>query len=262
MTNKNNSKFKLSKWYLDCISEKGDVIIVYSAELRWNKIVIPYNSVLVYNSDGNTILKKSRFNRKATPQQNEEQINLVDPVFGFEGNWGLDHSPLNIKIYESTDGFLSWHCFQPRSKVRLKIKNIGSFTGFGYAEKLDMTIEPWKIPMNQIRWGRYNSATDNMVWIELDADPDKQWVWYNGELSRMAEICDDSVLIPDIDLKITFTETRIIEAEKKISNVVGSLLSYIPGINKSIPLSFLNARETKWLSCGELIKNGEIHSLG
>lgn len=27
--------YRLSKWYLDCVSERGEVLIAYWAELRW-----------------------------------------------------------------------------------------------------------------------------------------------------------------------------------------------------------------------------------
>lgn len=32
------TSFALSKWYLDCVSERGDVFIGYAASLSWKKI--------------------------------------------------------------------------------------------------------------------------------------------------------------------------------------------------------------------------------
>ena len=39
--------FRLSKWYMDCASESGDIVIAYAARLHWRAITLHYASVLV-----------------------------------------------------------------------------------------------------------------------------------------------------------------------------------------------------------------------
>jgi len=261
MRSSENSNFILSKWFLDCINEEGEAVIIYSAELCWNNIVVPYNSMLICHRDGTTSFK-SRFTRKTKPLLSENMVSLTDNVFGIEGKWNKDHTALKTRIYDSEDGSLDWNCLQPRSDVFINILNRGTYNGLGYVEKLDLSIEPWKLNMNQLRWGRFNSSTDSVVWIELLSNNNKQWLWHNGYFISGAEISDKSVYIPETEMKISFTNTRVIETEKKIFNVVRSLISYFPGIKKSIPWSFLNAIETKLLSFGELKQNGKIRSKG
>ena len=122
MTSLNNSNFNLSKWFLDCVTEEGEAVIIYYAELCWNKIVIPYNSMLICSSDGSTSFK-SRFTRKTIPLESEKMISLTDNVFGIDGKWIKDHTALKAKIYDSYEGSLNWQCLQPRSNVKINISN-------------------------------------------------------------------------------------------------------------------------------------------
>jgi hypothetical protein len=39
--------FVLSKYYLDCVSDDGDVFIAYAAEVRWHALALSYTAVLV-----------------------------------------------------------------------------------------------------------------------------------------------------------------------------------------------------------------------
>jgi len=52
------------------------------------------------------------------------------------------------------------------------------------------------------------------------------------------------------------------ESEKKILKVVGDLLTYLPGFNKTMTANFLAADEFKWLSQGVLKKSGKIINCG
>jgi hypothetical protein len=40
------SSFLLTKWYLDCVAENGDAVVVYVADLRWNNLSIHCASLL------------------------------------------------------------------------------------------------------------------------------------------------------------------------------------------------------------------------
>jgi hypothetical protein len=40
------SSFLLTKWYLDCVAESGDAVILYVADLRWNALTVHYGSLL------------------------------------------------------------------------------------------------------------------------------------------------------------------------------------------------------------------------
>jgi hypothetical protein len=40
--------FQLSKWYMDCASESGEIVIAYAARLKWRAITLHYASLLVH----------------------------------------------------------------------------------------------------------------------------------------------------------------------------------------------------------------------
>lgn len=69
---------------------------------------------------------------------------------------------IQARIFDSEEGHLDWKCYQPASKVKLKIKD-QVLEGSGYAKQLIITIPPWEIPMNELRWGRFGSGENKMV---------------------------------------------------------------------------------------------------
>ena len=131
-----------------------------------------------------------------------------------------------------------------------------------------MTVPPWNIPMDQLRWGRFVSDEDNLVWIEIKENKKWQWIWLNGEKTDNCIIDDNRIFIPEREMVLNLDRGVILESEKKIFSIVEKLIRLIPGFNKVVPLQFLMADECKWLSKGALrtkantVTNGiAIHEL-
>jgi hypothetical protein len=257
---KGGNKFYLEKWFLDCTSDDGEALIFYAAKLKWGRWTVPYTAILYYGEDGN-MTNKSRYSRVNIPEKNDQTILWSDSQFGVEGKWLAMASPLKARVFESEEGYLDWNCFQPASKVELNYKN-KIIKGNGYVEQLIMTIPAWKIPMDELRWGRYLSPTDNMVWIELKKNTLKQWLWLNGEKIQEAVISDDQIFIPSKDISVEFDRSVVLESEKKILSVVETLVNYIPGFNKIMPLQFLMADEFKWFGNGVFKKSNKFQNSG
>ena len=252
--------FHLEKWFLDCVSEEGEVMIFYAANLRWHKWKVPYTSWLHYAGSSDAVVN-SRFTKINIPEREGESIQWQDDRFGVSGSWEAIAPPLNARLFDSEDGYLDWHCYQPLSRVRLNLKD-RIVEGLGYAEKLILSVEPWKIPMDELRWGRYCSEEDNIVWIELRGEGEKQWLWHNGERLNTVKIEDGKLMMPDKGLALELDKRIVLESEKKIFNVVKSLLSFIPGFSRSMSSRFLMSDESKWCSHGVLRKNNNVVSQG
>ena len=107
-------------------------------------------------------------------------ITWSDRQFGVSGCWKSLTTPVNARLFDSGEGFIDWKCHQPASNVTLKF-NERTIEGIGYAEQLILTVPPWKIPMDELRWGRFGSSGNQMVWIELREEEKWQWLWLNGE---------------------------------------------------------------------------------
>jgi len=259
-TLKDRNGFHLNKWFLDCVTDEGEAWIFYAAELRWHGLKVPYTSSMHYTPNAGTALH-SRFRRISMPEKSGQSIHWQDVQFGVSGSWKAAAPSLKSRLVKSEDGYLDWNCLQPMSKVEMNIDG-RIVEGSGYAEQLIMTIEPWKIPMDELRWGRYTSGTDNIVWIELRGSERQQWLWLNDERLCRSTIEDDQIVIPEKGLILELKKDVVLESEKKILNVVKRLLRFVPGFNRSMPSRFLNSDESKWLSQGVLRKEAEVISTG
>lgn len=251
-TYKHPSHFNLNKWFLDFVDENGTAMIFYSAELKWHGIKIPYSSCLHCDEAGN-IIQKSRFRNVQLPSKDENKINWADSKFGVGGVWQSSSVPVSAKIVESDAGYLDWKCYQPASEVKLEFDGKVIY-GKGYAEQLLLTIPVWEIPMNELRWGHFGAENDHVVWIELKGEKTEQWLWLNGDRIFNCKISDELILIPDKNISIKLDRAVVLESEKKILSVVEKLRGFIPGLKKIIPLNFLLADESKWLSKAALYK--------
>ena len=254
------ANFHLNKWYLDCIGFNGETMIFYAAELSWYGMSVSYTSYIFYNPLVG-VIQKSRFRNVQMPDKGETYITWKDVKLEVEGSWERLTHPISARIFNSEEGVLDWNCFQPVSKVRIKIKD-RIIEGKGYAEQLILTALPWKIPMNELRWGRFASIEYQSVWIEFRKNKIRQWMWYKGDKIEKCTISDKNIIIPEKNVSIKLDQGRILESEKKIFSVVQDIIKYLPGFNKVIPLNFLMAQEIKWLSKCHIIADGETIASG
>ena len=260
ISNMHKGNFHLNKWFLDFVGNSGETIIFYAAKLTWHGLVVPYTSFLFYDpSDG--VHQKSRFRNIRMPEKTKNLITWSDSKFEVEGAWESLAKPLQARLFDSEEGYLDWKCFQPSSKVRLRISD-KILEGRGYAEQLILTAPPWKIPMNELRWGRFGSSEDQMVWIEIREEDKRQWLWLNGDKIKNCIIEDDYISVPEKELILKLDQGVELESEKKIFSIVEKLILYIPGFNKFMPLNFLMADEFKWLSKCQLQTDGKTISTG
>jgi hypothetical protein len=246
--------FLLEKWFLDFVTDEGEAYIFYAAKMRWHKITVPYKSVLHY-SPATGKMHRARFNNVRFPLIKDKTISWKDSALKVDGIWEARADSLNAQLFASVEGRLEWNCFQPTSMVKVKVGDI-DLNGLGYAEQLILTVEPWKIPMKELRWGRFVSATDSLLWIEIKSEQTKQWIWFNGEKADNAIVSDTEIIIQSVDIRLKLENRQVIESEKKINQVVKRMLRFIPGFKHSIPFNFLSAEEYKWISRGSLYKNG------
>lgn len=247
------SNFHLNKWFLDFIGNNGETMIFYAAKLSWKGTAVHYAS-WIYCDPENGVKERSHFRNVQFPEKRDNLITWIDDEFKVSGSWESAAKPLQARIFESDHGYLDWNCFQPASRVQLKIKDT-IIEGEGYVEQLILTAPPWHIPMNDLRWGRFRSSHDTMVWIELRKENKQQWLWLNGEKITNCSIEDDHISSPE-NFLLKLDCGVVLESEKKIFQLIHKLLRYLPGFNKLMPAKFLMAHSHKWLSKGEFQKNG------
>lgn len=88
--------------------------------------------------------------------------------------------PVASTVYESADGRIDWECRQPAADARVRLAGGREITGLGYAERLRMTIPPWRLPLRTLRWGRFLAAGESWVWIDWQGPHVARFAFRNG----------------------------------------------------------------------------------
>ena len=239
----------LSKWYMDCVAGDGTVFMGYSGTVRWRSLSLGYASIMTYPNDPGS---PARFSlRDNPPPQNEGGTLLWNvPRFGLEGIWRSVVPPVHLDMLRTEIGSIGWHCTQPMAAAEVAIGPIRHFKGYGYAENLLVSIKPWQIPINVLRWGRFISDKDSVVWIDWKGSEPRTWVFHNGMKYVEACVGDKSVLFGGLTLSLD--DPVAIREGPIIRGAFGKL----PLPLECLPVRALRARECKWRSRGRLFRSG------
>ena len=81
-----------------------------------------------------------------------------------------------------------WRCLQPRSRATVNLASGKVVKGLGFLERLDMTLAPWKLPIQELRWGRFLSDRESLVWIDWRGSQACRIVLQNGILVQATSV--------------------------------------------------------------------------
>ncbi|HXJ88091.1 MAG TPA: hypothetical protein VMS18_14815 [Candidatus Binatia bacterium] len=236
--------FRLSKWYLDYVTDSGNASIAYVGDLQWGPISLHYSSLL--RSTGSDVKQRNSLRHGNLPEMSGNQISWDASQFNFTAAWQADSREVREAVFANEEGSVDWHCLIPCG-----LANAGNDSGLGYVEHLTMTVAPWKIPIKDLRWGRFGSATDWAVWIDWQGEYLNKIVYLNGKRASAAQIGDDEITFDD-GSSLTMDRSLILR-----SGPLGTTaLSSIPGVNKTFPARLLQVNECKWRSRARLICPG------
>jgi len=235
--------FLLSKWYMDCASDSGEVIVAYAARLKWRAITLHYTSLLVHEP-GQKPRVQTSMRASAEPVLDGEVITWTSESLAASGKWTALASAEPETIYTSPNGDVKWHCHQPRSRAEITIGD-RVVRGLGYAEHLELTIEPWQMPIDSLRWGRFVGARSSLVWIDWRGGHDKKLVLYEGKPLASPEIEERAVSGEGVRLSIE-------EGATLRSGQIGkTALELVPGL-EHFPVRILAVDEQKFTGRGTL----------
>lgn len=252
--NHKTSKFSFSKWYMDCVDVEGNVFIGYSAVLKWKRINLNYANILYCGPDG-SIRADTSLKRVPSPLFNQHCLTWTSTRLKVEGTWHSIDPSINKRLLVSDLGTLDWSCFQPKAQTKIHLPNDSVLEGLGYTEQVRMNIEPWKLPIVELRWGRFLSEEDTIVWIYWRGDENIDLLFYQGNAVPNALITDDFISLNDGEFLLKFSDTVVLRKGYLIS----TSLSAIPAIRDIFPKKILKIYECKWRSRGILIRpNNQI----
>ncbi|MFI5310921.1 MAG: hypothetical protein ACHQQ3_06780 [Gemmatimonadales bacterium] len=251
------SHFELLKWYADCVTPDGSALILYCAELRWRGPAIRYTSLLTHRQGCAT---QSRFSlrKQPPPHVREDAVEWTSRKWRADGAWRRRGGELHEVLFDSPDGNLEWHCVAPRSIAEIRLGATECLQGWGYVERLRLTVAPWHLPIRRLRWGRFMNEVDSLVWIDWSGPYNKQVVYDRGVAVQARTIGDREVVLEDGEAVLSLDP----EAVLRDGALGTTALAVLPDLDRLFPATLLQVRERKWLSRAVLRRRGRPDSTG
>lgn len=243
--------FQLSKWYLDCVNEKGDGAIVYLADMRWRTVHLCYANLLLF-IDGK-VTSESSIRNCPLPQAGEE-IAVIVPHLRIDGVWRRAADAIEAAVFAGPEGEVVWKCVQPSSRVRVRVGSATEIVGFGYAELLQMTIPPWKLPLTELHWGRFVSESNYVVWIDWRGSHQFLLLAHSGAKHERGLVDEREIRLGDSGLGLALDRGLVLRSGALGDTVMPALSS----LAKVLPDSLFGVQECKWRSRAVLSRGGRI----
>ncbi len=245
--------FLFRKWYMDSISDAGFATVFYSADLSWRKTRLAYTSYLT-GSASEKAQTRTSIRKAQAPDLTEDNIRWQSKALSCSGEWlyRAERQIAPIQLFENKRGKVLWHCRIPSASATTRIgKQL--HTGFGYVEYLEMTIPPWRLPLSELRWGRFVSSRHSLVWIDWQGSHPLSLIFLDGK--QIPGVVSD-VSVCWSDGKLTLQPETLLRG----GPLVKTALTRVPGIRRLLPKKALQSEEYKWFSQGSLqLGNSKIN---
>jgi hypothetical protein len=118
--------------------------------------------------------------------------------------------------------------------------------GLGYAEHLSMTLPPWRLPVDTLRWGRFLAPEHSVVWIDWEKESDgRTWIFVNGTEVR-GKVSEEGIFFEGgrVDLPAS---SRLVLRRGRLSHLLRNLP--LP-LRTRLGSRGLAIHETKWRTRG------------
>lgn len=244
------SDFHLAKWYLDCIADDGTTVIGYSARLSWKRLTLNYASYLISSPGRETETATSLFVSEF-PIRRNDSIEWSCKGLDLRGSWKQRFPSVEKELLRNPDGTVRWSCIMPGAEAWMKIGDT-TVKGNGYVEFLEMTIPAWKLPIEELRWGRFVTETDSVVWIDWKGAHTLRTVFHNSVPVNTNGVDDSTVRSDDGSLILTFDRSNTLRS----GPLINTALKKMPMVESILPKNVLMTDECKWLSRATLRLNG------
>lgn len=252
-------RFSLDKWYLDAVGESGEVFIGYSATLGWRGLHVSYASTLT--GGAGEPRTRSTVRSEEEPILRNGSLAWTSSALGVKGSWRDGAAPgISRTLYESPEGAVVWNCVLPAARCELAHEG-RSLRGPGYAERLSLTLPPWTLPIDTLRWGRFLTEAHSVVWIDWRTKdgPPRTWIFVDGAEVR-GETSEETVSFEGGRLRLPL-ESRLLLRAGRLSYLLRNL-PFSRSLRTSPLRRALAMHETKWRTRGCLELDGEAPSPG
>jgi hypothetical protein len=234
----------LTKWYVDCIDQFGRTAIGYWSAFTWRGVRLSINSLAIIEP-GTPPRYWGSFSRTPEPK-------LRGSTFTWHAgalDWSLTGQalapPFGLRLLDGTRGTVDWECVACPMRADVTLPGGGALSGLGYAERLAISHAPWKLPIEELRWGRWIASTGerSMVWIDWRGPLPRTVVFVDGAQSPSAVVADGRITAGGAALTLPEGPALL---QRSIRDVVGG-----SGIlSRLLPPAWLDIRDCKRMSWG------------
>lgn len=244
------ASFHLQKWYLDVVDDDGQVFIGYWAKLQWGLLSLHYHGYL-HKRHGKPVSHSNGFRQIPAPAVKGDRLDWQ--VSHISGVWQRRTPSINKSLLKNEHGSVEWSAVMPSAAVTVEWQDGSTLAGFGYVERLEMTIPPWRLPIQRLYWGRAMNDTETVVWIRWVSNTFPITHVFHSITGQGTEdySCDLQI---DKD-KVAFGDYYLTlqKPEELRSGIIRETVFQQLGCLKWIfPRSIQQLQETKWLSRGYL----------
>lgn len=245
--------FRLKKWYLDCVSETGNAVILYWARVEWGRFRFYYGASL-HCSPLKEPVHRHTFRPGIEPAMNNKAVDWSCQRLNVSGSWSSHMNEIECVLTDQTRGRILWNCVYPSAKAKICIDG-DTVEGQGYVEHLTMTLKPWRLPFDELRWGRFLAPKASLVWIQWGGREPRTWGWLNGVEQKHVNAAENRIELPEDGTVLDLRNDRVIRS----GSLSTTALRSIRALNTLIP-GWGSAHETKWLAHGTLSRPDEVVS--
>lgn len=250
--------FHLTKWYLDAVGEDGRVLVGHYGLLSWKGMSFRHASVLLCDRAGH-VTERWASHGTSPPLLEEGSVRwtssrpAVNGVWtqaaGFAGNADAGA----FRLLETAEGTVDWNCLVPAARVRATLPDGSLLEGVGYAEKLELSIRPWRLPIQELRWGRFLSGGSSLVWIDWRGSEPLSVALLDGRRAEVSSIDDTSVVLAEPRGRLDLLPSVVL----RDGLLGGPVLGRVPGLSRTLPARMLRVHETRRIARGVLaFENG------
>ncbi|MBL8920333.1 MAG: hypothetical protein JNJ54_15810 [Myxococcaceae bacterium] len=236
--------FQLTKWYLDAVSATGEAFIVYWAELRWWRLSGHYAAVV--SLENGAPHERASLLPGPAPRLDSDSVSFGCPGLELEGRWSGPFAAAGPQtLLERGGRTLVWECLQPLAEVELRLGE-RTVRALGYTERVTLSLPPWELPIDELRWGRAHAGGRSVVWVDWTGEPAFHLVLVDGVPRAGGRASDEEVRAEGA--RLSFSTPRSL----RTGPVAGSSLGRVPGLATVLSSAGLLIDEHKWVARASL----------
>lgn len=238
--------FSLTKWYLDVVTDDGRLAIAYWSEVRFGAMQHAVCGLVRAGGGART----SQFSLRSArhPRLLNDRLVWRAPALDVDVSLLRLSPDVSRRLFDGPEGAIDWMAWAPSADVRLTVGD-NVLHGEGYAERIDLTIVPWAIPLRTLRWGRWVSGSRSAVWITWEGPHEVRVAWLDSVSTPAPTVSEDGVDLGGAGRVLFRGLTKVTDAS------VGEQLTSLTPLRMVID-RVAQSHQLRWFTRGTLLVPG------